>query len=153
MNADVEVEMSVKQSWGCGTARYCSGLAIDVLQVDVPLGTCIERWDGETGERLFSFQAHKQVITAMRRAPECSWKETLVMTASDGGVLSLWDGKWKLLASLNTSACPLRHVGSQWFTASLFLYVWISPGTKQKGSHGCITLQIRYSPSLHYAVS
>ena len=104
------MKLSVKQSWGCGTARYCSGLVAGSSLLDIPLNMCVERWDGKTGERLFCFQAHSQVITAMRHAPAGSWERPLIMTASNGGELKLWGEEWDLLSAYCVNVTTLRHV-------------------------------------------
>lgn len=104
-------DLRIVNSFGVGTARYCScwpstlassskSLAqedprLGTTYVDVPLGCNIVRWDIDRRERVRFFRPHGDIVTCMLKTDD------FIFTASEAGEVALWDHHpdhvWRLL--------------------------------------------------------
>jgi hypothetical protein len=113
-------ELRIVNSFGVGTARYCScwpsslshrpkkldrhhhqdhhqgddlptEVAAARLYVDVPLGCNIVRWDVDRQERVKFFRPHGDIVTCMLKV------EDFTFTASEAGEVAIWDQDWNVI--------------------------------------------------------
>ena len=62
----------------------------EVTEQCVCVGPSIVRWDVRSGERVWQFQAHKDVVTSMRKSHDLRW----VATSCYSGEVKLWSEEW-----------------------------------------------------------
>ncbi|KAL6059321.1 Cytosolic iron-sulfur protein assembly protein CIAO1 [Balamuthia mandrillaris] len=149
--------MKLVNSFGIGSARYCSclpflpssssfssserqGVLLEDGEkrrtgeavIDIPIGCGIARWHVDRRQRLRFFKAHDDVVSCMLRSPVLSFLSSsssasspspvasslqVIVTASDGGELSLWQEEgaakeegWRRLCRAHHEPVAMRTV-------------------------------------------
>ena len=72
----------------------------------VCVGLSIVRWDVRSGERVWQFQAHKDVVTSMRRSHDLRW----VATSCYSGEVKLWNEEWRCVDVVTAPMGCQHHV-------------------------------------------
>lgn len=84
--------VKIEQVCGVITAgTQCSAIPHSSFIIDVPIGSCIARWNMKEKKRIFCFQAHSESLICVKK-----WND-LICTGSFAADLKLWTSDWKLL--------------------------------------------------------
>lgn len=100
--------VKLEQLCGVITAgTQCSAVPQSLHVIDVPLASCIARWNVKEKKRILCFQAHSESIICVKQ-----WKH-FICTGSFSTDLKLWTSDWKLLDTVEKTG-ELHVVYASW---------------------------------------
>jgi hypothetical protein len=105
--------MEIVHAFGVGSARHRAGLPVigraiksteQTRLFDMPIGTCVARWDIDKHKIIRFQQLHDDLVTCMIRSSVGT-----IATCSYAGEVSLWSSEWDLLGSIRMPSGRVLH--------------------------------------------